>query len=349
MDRVDINFEVYVQCMTFNHAPYIVDAMDGFCIQNTNFPYVCVVMDDASTDGEQDEIRNYLQDNFDLEDTNIVRNEETKDYILTFARHKTNHNCFFAVYLLKYNHYSIRKSKDPYLKEWKDNCKYIALCEGDDYWTDSNKLQLQVNYLNEHNDCGLVYSQADIFSQNDKKTIGIWGKQTEMIELFSSSSQIPTLTTCFRKSLYYEYLDSIKNDPVWVLGDVPLWLYFMHYSKVFFIPQVIGCYRLLEESASHSNDFYKRAHFIYGAFMCRQYYAQKYKGTEIARKVARIRVENMLNHSFNYNKSLKQDLLKDLINNKIFNIKIFVLILLSKFKLGRYFIIKQRTIRVNIQ
>ena len=70
-------FMVQVSCRTFNHANYITDAMNGFTIQQTNFPYVCTIVDDASTDGEQEVIRQYLQEHFDLEDKSVVRNEET--------------------------------------------------------------------------------------------------------------------------------------------------------------------------------------------------------------------------------------------------------------------------------
>lgn len=140
------DFLVRVSCMTYNHAPHIVDALNGFTMQETTFPFVCTVIDDASTDGEQEVIKAYLQEHFDLEDKSIARNEETDDYVLTFARHKTNQNCFFAVLYLKYNHYSLKKSKQPYIQEWS-NTKYVALCEGDDYWIDKLKLQKQVTFL----------------------------------------------------------------------------------------------------------------------------------------------------------------------------------------------------------
>ena len=71
--------------MTFNHAQYIEDALNGFTMQQTTFPYVCCIIDDASTDGEQEVIRNYLNEHFDLEDKMIARHEETDDYVLTFA------------------------------------------------------------------------------------------------------------------------------------------------------------------------------------------------------------------------------------------------------------------------
>ena len=72
----NINFKVSVRCMTYNQAPYIEDAMNGFCMQQTDFPFVCNVMDDASADGEQDFIRKYLEEHFDLDEKNLIKKEE---------------------------------------------------------------------------------------------------------------------------------------------------------------------------------------------------------------------------------------------------------------------------------
>ena len=93
-----VDFLVCIRCFTFNHAPYIEDAMNGFCMQDASFPFVCTIVDDASTDGEQEVIKAYLQKHFDIDDPSIARNEETDDYVLVFARHKTNKNCFFSVF-----------------------------------------------------------------------------------------------------------------------------------------------------------------------------------------------------------------------------------------------------------
>ena len=152
-------FKICVRCTTYNQSSYIEDALNGFTMQETNFPYVCTILDDASTDGEQEVIKKYLQEHFDLDNRSVVRNEETDDYVLTFAQHKTNRNCYFAVLFLKYNHYSIKKAKDQYIKEWLD-VKYIALCEGDDYWIDPYKLQKQVDYLESHPNCTMVCCKA---------------------------------------------------------------------------------------------------------------------------------------------------------------------------------------------
>ncbi len=248
---------VYVSCMTFNHAPYIVDALNGFTMQETTFPYVCAVIDDASTDGEQEVIKNYLQEHFDLEDTSIVRNEETDDYVLTFARHKSNKNCYFAVLYLKYNHYSIKKSKIPYIQEWRDNSKYIALCEGDDYWIAPNKLQMQVEFLEGNEDYGLVYTMAK--RKHGDKFLHTFGYRIKDVESLYIRNVIPTLTTCFRCFLYQNYLSEIKPyEKGWKMGDYPLWLYIQSKSKIFFFNKITSVYRISLESASHSASINKR-------------------------------------------------------------------------------------------
>ena len=99
---MEVDFLVRISCMTFNHAPYIIDAMDGFTMQKTTFPYLCVIIDDASTDGEPEVIRHYLQDHFELDDTSLTQHDETEDYERFYSRHKENNYCFFLVVLLKY-------------------------------------------------------------------------------------------------------------------------------------------------------------------------------------------------------------------------------------------------------
>ena len=147
MENMENTYKVCIKCFTFNQANYIEDAMHGFVMQQTDFPYVAAVVDDASTDGEPEVIKRFLEKEFDM--ASAVQ-DETEDYVRVVAKHKTNVNCTFVVVFLKYNHYSIKKRKLPYFKEWFDNAKYIALCEGDDYWTDPLKLQRQVDFLEEH-------------------------------------------------------------------------------------------------------------------------------------------------------------------------------------------------------
>ncbi len=174
-----------VKCMTYNQKAFIEDAMNGFCMQKTSFPFICIIMDDCSTDGEQDTIKNYFQEHFTQ-----LNEKETDNYIFHLGKHKTNEKCYFAVFFLKYNHYSIKKSKDSYYTEWLDKCKYIAMCEGDDYWTDENKLQIQVDFLEKHLDFSLCSHRYKKYYQNENR----W-EDDDYDSMFSKEGEGFTITT----------------------------------------------------------------------------------------------------------------------------------------------------------
>ncbi|MBO7635450.1 MAG: glycosyltransferase [Paludibacteraceae bacterium] len=155
-----VDFLLRVECMTYNQAPYIKDALDGFCMQQTTFPFLCIIADDASTDGEPEVIKKYLDTNFDKIENALSTEDETDEYLRIYARHKKNLNCYFCVVLFKYNHYSIRKLKVYNIAELVPKIKYMAMCEGDDYWTDPQKLQKQVDFLEEHEEYVLSFHDA---------------------------------------------------------------------------------------------------------------------------------------------------------------------------------------------
>ena len=265
----DYKYMVCTSCMTYNHAPYIKDALNGFKIQETTFPVVYLITDDASTDGEQEVIRQYLAEHFQYP----YRVEETDDYNLICAIHKSNPNCIFIVFLLKYNHYVLKKSKLLYQTEWRNNAKYIATCEGDDYWIHPQKLQLQINYLESHSNCGLVYCKAVCLNNNKYGTI--LGKRCDNIEDLIYQNTIPTLTTIYKQSLR-EGFESLRLQE-WKMGDYPLWLYLSSKSEIHFIDEVMAVYRVLDESASHSCDYLRQTAFKESTFRIQLYFSEKFK------------------------------------------------------------------------
>ena len=84
-------FLLAIQCMTFNQSQYIIDAMKGFVSQQTDFPFVAVIIDDASTDGEQDVIREFVYEHFDHSVESGFKEWETEDAFWIFACHKHNY------------------------------------------------------------------------------------------------------------------------------------------------------------------------------------------------------------------------------------------------------------------
>lgn len=236
-----------VKCFTFNQSTYIKETLDSFCMQNTTFPYVCCIFDDASTDGEPAVISNYLQENFDLEDNSVVRNEETDEYLLTFARHKNNINCFFAVLYLKYNHYSIKKAKNPYISEWQNNSRYIALCEGDDYWTDCLKLQKQFDYMELHPECSMcfhsnyrLYSDGKMVEHHPRRVKDYYDPRDVLLE---GGGMLATSSVFFRSC--FQLLD-VDRPVFWKIspfGDVPFRLYLSTKGLIGYIPETMSVYR----------------------------------------------------------------------------------------------------------
>ena len=274
-----INFLVRVNCITFNQAPYIEDAMNGFTMQKTTFPFICTIVDDASTDGEQEVIAKYLKDHFNLEDKAIVRQEETDDYVQTFARHKSNHNCYFIVHYLKYNHFSIKKTKMSYIQKWC-NTKYTAICEGDDYWIDPLKLQKQVDYLENNLSYNMVYTKYKE-RHNDIVKDGSWNllEGNCLKPYLLRKGFIPTASVMYRSNFMFNYDYRKKNFP---LGDVPLWIQLMHSGPIKLLPDVTTVYRILEGSASHPKKFLKGMLFDLGAHECRKYFSDKYGYKDIS-------------------------------------------------------------------
>ena len=165
-------FKVCVNSMTFNQAKYITDTLDGFVMQQTNFPFICIIIDDASMDDEPEIIRKYVETNFDLLTSSTSYEIDNDDSVVLYSQHNTNKNCYFVVYFLKENHYSKNRSKRPYLAEWRKICDYEAFCEGDDYWTDPLKLQKQADFLDANPQCSLTYHACkNVFSTQCKVKI----------------------------------------------------------------------------------------------------------------------------------------------------------------------------------
>lgn len=245
----DYKYMVRVSCMTYNHAAFIEDAMNGFCMQETKFPFICTIVDDASTDGETEVIKRYLDAHFDIADGAVVREEESEDYRLIFARHLTNKNCFFAVLFLKYNHYSKRKSKKHYIEEWAEDSKYTALCEGDDFWIRSDKLQKQVDFMEahpRHTMCIHAY-RRNSYAEDSVLWLDIH-KYSGDVEIIPDSDVIngtgmfgATASVLYRNSAVSDYPAWAKNAPV---GDRPLKFVLFARGSIAYLNEVMSVYRV---------------------------------------------------------------------------------------------------------
>lgn len=280
------DYTVLVRCFTFNHSKYIKNALNGFVMQQTEFPFVCLVIDDASTDGEQEVIKSWLECECDMAKANYI-DIPTANIIIAY--HKTNKNCTIAIYLLKENLFRQREKKIRHVTPWRKHCIYEAMCEGDDCWNNPLKLQKQVEYLNEHPDCVLVHTDFDTkniltgkvkhaiwkHSKNYNQINKTWGNQLAGLIIEGRYSCL-TLTCIVRLSalMKVEEEKARVTDKYLLMGDTNIWMLLSRQGEVHFIPEVTATYYIIAESATHSQDFNRVIHFYSSCIDMINIYAQ---------------------------------------------------------------------------
>lgn len=209
---------VTIRCITFNHAPYIRQCLDGFVKQNTNFRFEAIVHDDASTDGTTEIVNEYAEKYPDI----IKPILETEN--------QYSKGGFSLINKIMSEHY-------PY-------GKYIAECEGDDYWTDPLKLQKQVDFLEAHPEFSMCFHRAKILKEYDCK-VGlkcedIEDREYNPNELFESWI-VPTASILARR----EVLDVVNVGTERILnGDIVHILNCAKIGKIRGMSDVMSVYRV---------------------------------------------------------------------------------------------------------
>jgi hypothetical protein len=225
--------------MTFNHSAFITDALNGFSMQETDFPYISVIIDDASTDGNQRVILDYVQKYFNTEEEGVSWTKEDGYACYYFARHKDNLNCYFAVLLLKNNQFG-KSSKAEHIKEWEKDAQYVAICEGDDYWIDKSKLFRQVRLMDEHPEYSMCTengywldvrdNEMSPFSSNPEKDIDF--------EELLVRRQFPTASVIYRNCFSSDILR--LHEPVL---DTSVWACLSKLGIIHYQPIISSVYR----------------------------------------------------------------------------------------------------------
>lgn len=171
---------VSVACITYNHECFIREALDGFLKQKTTFPVELIVHDDASNDGTRDIIGEYKDKYPRLFNT-----------ILQEKNQWSNGGNIYGRFIY------------PRVKG-----KYLALCEGDDYWTDPFKLQTQFEYLEKYPKVNLCFHPAISMYENSEKHNEVISKHFNINKLISTEEIIiggphycPTASVCIRSNI----------------------------------------------------------------------------------------------------------------------------------------------------
>ena len=207
---------VSICCLTYNHESYIRQCLDGFVMQKTKFPIEILIHDDASTDGTQDIIREY---------------EAKYPNIIKPIYQKENQYSKGVKVSLVYN-YSRAKGK------------YIALCEGDDYWTDPYKLQKQVDFLESHPNYVMCSHRFDQYYEDrhrleKEKDDTFQGADYDLQNLIGGKWFTQTLTVMYRRSA----LDLKRYERYGMSMDIILFYGLLKHGKGYCFPEAMGVYR----------------------------------------------------------------------------------------------------------
>lgn len=231
---MDEKILVSVYCLTYNHVDYIRDTLEGFIYQKTSFCYEIFVHDDASTDGTADIIREYA-----LNYPNIIfpiyqqENQYSKGVPI------------FQKYILPLMH-----------------GKYIAVCEGDDYWTDINKLQKQADFLETHPEyCSCVHNTKKLNLLTHKTSLINSSDNdydvpfTQIIQGGNRVYQISALM--YKRELALKVYG--KQSPEFFtyakgFGDYNLAIFLVTEGKMRFLHNIMSTYRFLSPNSWNSRN-----------------------------------------------------------------------------------------------
>lgn len=233
------HYKVCARSMTYNQSAYIEDCLNGVAMQQTDFPFVHYVIDDCSTDGEQDVIKAWMDRECDMVHAEYYDNDICT---ITLVNNKINPNCTLVVYFLKKNMYGNPKKRELH-KLWSDVCPYIALCEGDDYWTDPYKLQKQVDWLDVNKHYTAIASNTQNIT-HDGKNIALFSYKPsrDLIDMgeIIRERQFHTAAIIYRKSAMVSS-PAKESKTSW---DTYLWCCLMSQGPIRYENDVTCVYRL---------------------------------------------------------------------------------------------------------
>lgn len=211
---------VAIHCLVYNHEPYLRDCFEGFVMQQTNFPFVAIVHDDASTDGSAAIIREYEE-----KYPNIIKSiYETENQ---YSKHDG----------------SLGRIMNAAIDA--TGAKYVAMCEGDDYWTDPLKLQKQVDFMEanpEYSLCShkvntLIHETGEI--KNEFVVRDMPGKST-ILDL-ADGNYIHTLSVLYRR--YSGVLEQYQKMMPCLPGDYVMWMLLAERGDIYKFNEPMAVYR----------------------------------------------------------------------------------------------------------
>ncbi|MDZ5645628.1 glycosyltransferase [Nitrospirillum sp. BR 11828] len=233
-----------VICTTYNHANFIRQTLEGFVAQRTNFPFVVLVSDDCSPDGTGEIVEEYVRKYPFIKSVRREKNVGSIPNLMDLAR--------------------------------RVHTKYVALCEGDDYWTDPEKLQLQVDFLDSNPEYALCFHPVSILNEDDPSLVEVFppkDHQDFTLATLARSNFIQTNSVMYR----WRYENGLPAEFAEIHpGDWFIHLVHAEMGRIGYINRNMGVYR--KHGGGMWSDATKNPlllHLKYGAGEIRMFEAMK--------------------------------------------------------------------------
>jgi glycosyltransferase involved in cell wall biosynthesis len=211
---MDKGMKVSVLVMTYNHGRFITQALESVLSQQVNFAYEIIISEDCSTDS-------------------------TREIAIEFQqRHPEKIRLLLSERNLRNNQIVVRGIQAA-------KGQYVALLDGDDYWTASSKLQKQVDFLDVHPECAVCFHNATVIYEDNSRVPWNWTpvgqKAISTLEDILFGNFIATCSTMFRRGLFPEIPS--WYDTLFPITDWPLHILNAEHGQIGYINEVMGVYR----------------------------------------------------------------------------------------------------------
>jgi len=253
-ERNNSKYKVSVWMISYNQERFIAQALDSVLTQKVHFDYEIVIGDDCSCDGTRAIIQ---------------------DYILRFPGK-------IRPVFHEQNVGALRNAFEFTLPQCDG--QYIACLEGDDYWSDTNKLQKQVDFLEANPDFGMVCTNYSRYFQNTGKVLKDcfryerYDGEVRFEDYLLDMSSIGTATVMFRREIIPQYKREVPEEirSGFIVGDTPLWLFIAARSRIAVFREETAVYRILDDSACHFTSHDKHYEFVRKGFEIADYFCSAY-------------------------------------------------------------------------
>mgnify|MGYP003311143600 CR=1 FL=1 len=257
---------VSVIVTTYNHEPYLAEALDAILAQRCNFDVEIILGEDCSSDNTLAICRDYAERYPDM--IHLIASSENVGWRKNYRR------CVETA-----------------------QGQLIAFCDGDDYWCDKDRLVEQVALMEQNRNIGLCYTLAER-REGEGRLVGRFpiGEGHTTLDAMLHDWCVENCTTLASRELVLDYYATEKPEkhPEWLTEDLPMWLYVAAHSEVAYIDKATAVHRVFPDSVSHSTSLAKRLAFCDSSSNIKLWFDKRYNNSKQRHHLLRERMNTAL-------------------------------------------------------